>query len=88
MLPTHLQVDDTLLFGLTTRQLDRLAIGASVAYEVHAGHQCQPLLGFLDGSRLSDELEERADGFKHQLLAVPLAMAAALHHRTQAAERS
>ena len=31
-LPTHLQVDDTL--GLTARQLVRLAVGASLAYQV------------------------------------------------------
>src|SRR4051794_32613881 len=31
-LPTHLQVEDTLLLGLTVRQLLRLLIGASLAY--------------------------------------------------------
>src|SRR5262245_58409558 len=31
-LPTHLDVQDTLIFGLTARQLVRLAIGASIAY--------------------------------------------------------
>lgn len=33
-LPTHLQVEDNLLLGLTARQLVRLAVGASLAYEV------------------------------------------------------
>jgi hypothetical protein len=33
-LPTHLQVDDALLLGLTARQLVRLAVGASLAYEL------------------------------------------------------
>ena len=33
-LPTHLDVQDTLLFGLTARQLVRLAVGASVAYAI------------------------------------------------------
>jgi hypothetical protein len=33
-LPTHLDVQDTLLFGLTVRQLVRLAVGASVAYAI------------------------------------------------------
>ena len=31
-LPTHLQVEDQLIAGLTARQLVRLAIGASLAY--------------------------------------------------------
>ena len=31
-LPTHLQVEDALLLGLTPRQLVRLAVGASLAY--------------------------------------------------------
>ena len=31
-LPTHLQVEDTLLAGLTARQLVRLMLGASLAY--------------------------------------------------------
>src|SRR5918911_961465 len=31
-LPTHLQVEDTLLLGLSARQLLRLLIGASLAY--------------------------------------------------------
>ena len=31
-LPTHLQVEDTLILGLTARQLVRLMIGASLAY--------------------------------------------------------
>ena len=31
-LPTHLQVEDQLIAGLTARQLLRLAIGASLAY--------------------------------------------------------
>jgi hypothetical protein len=31
-LPTHLQVEDTLLFSLTVRQLLRLVVGASLAY--------------------------------------------------------
>jgi len=31
-LPTHLQVEDTLLFGLTVRQLLRLVVCASLAY--------------------------------------------------------
>jgi PrgI family protein len=31
-LPTHLQVEDTLLPGLTARQLLRLLVGASLAY--------------------------------------------------------
>jgi PrgI family protein len=30
-LPTHLDVQDTLIFGLTARQLVRLAVGASIA---------------------------------------------------------
>lgn len=30
--PTHLNVEDTLLFGLTPRQLLRISVGASVAY--------------------------------------------------------
>jgi hypothetical protein len=127
-----MQVADNLLLGLTARQFVRLAVGASLAYEVwdigsalpagvrlaltaclvvsflknergaededlpieapaipimvqsavrygfilmrsrcppmaalgdHAfqpGHQCQPLLGFLEGGCLSDELEVRA----------------------------
>jgi PrgI family protein len=33
-LPTHLQVEDQLLAGLTARQLLRLVIGASLAYGV------------------------------------------------------
>jgi PrgI family protein len=33
-LPTHLQVEDQLIAGLTARQLVRLMIGASVAYGV------------------------------------------------------
>ena len=33
-LPTHLQVDDTLLLGLTARQLVRITVAASVAYEL------------------------------------------------------
>jgi len=33
-LPTHLDVQDTLLFGLTARQLLRLALAASVAYAI------------------------------------------------------
>jgi hypothetical protein len=33
-LPTHLQVEDNLLLGLTARQLVRAAVGASLAYEV------------------------------------------------------
>ena len=33
-LPTHLQVEDNLLLGRTARQLVRLAVGASLAYEV------------------------------------------------------
>jgi len=33
-LPTHLQVEDRLIAGLTVRQLLRLAIGASLAYGV------------------------------------------------------
>jgi hypothetical protein len=33
-LPTHLDVQDTLLFGLTARQLVRLAVGASIAYAI------------------------------------------------------
>ncbi len=33
-LPTHLQVEDTLAFGLTPRQLLRLLVGASLAYAV------------------------------------------------------
>ena len=33
-LPTHLQVEDQLIAGLTARQLLRLAIGASLAYGV------------------------------------------------------
>jgi hypothetical protein len=32
--PTHLNVEDTLIFGLTPRQLLRIAIGASLAYAV------------------------------------------------------
>jgi hypothetical protein len=31
-LPTHLQVEDTLILGLTARQLVRLMLGASLAY--------------------------------------------------------
>ena len=31
-LPTHLQVEDTLIAGLTARQLVRLMLGASLAY--------------------------------------------------------
>ena len=31
-LPTHLQVEDTLILGLTARQLVRLMIGAALAY--------------------------------------------------------
>jgi hypothetical protein len=31
-LPTHLQVEDVLIAGLTTRQLVRLMVGASLAY--------------------------------------------------------
>jgi PrgI family protein len=31
-LPTHLQVEDTLIVGLTARQLLRLLVGASLAY--------------------------------------------------------
>ena len=31
-LPTHLQVEDVLLIGLTARQLLRLTVGASLAY--------------------------------------------------------
>src|SRR4051794_19152180 len=30
--PTHLDVQDALIFGLTARQLVRLAVGASIAY--------------------------------------------------------
>jgi hypothetical protein len=33
-LPTHLEVEDQLIAGLTVRQLVRLAIGASLAYGV------------------------------------------------------
>src|SRR5947209_7533611 len=33
-LPTHLQVEDNLLLGLTARQLVRVAVSASLAYEV------------------------------------------------------
>jgi PrgI family protein len=32
--PTHLNVEDTLIFGLTPRQLLRISIGASLAYAV------------------------------------------------------
>ena len=35
-----------------------------------AGHQCQPLLGFVDGGRLSDELDDRVAGSKHRLEAM------------------
>jgi hypothetical protein len=31
-LPTHLQVEDQLIAGMTARQLVRLMIGASLAY--------------------------------------------------------
>ena len=31
-LPTHLQVEDALIAGLTTRQLLRLVIGGTLAY--------------------------------------------------------
>jgi hypothetical protein len=31
-LPTHLQVEDTLILGLTARELVRLMLGASLAY--------------------------------------------------------
>ena len=42
-LPTHLQVEDVLIAGLTARQLVRLMIGASLAYGVwdQAGWQAQ-----------------------------------------------
>ena len=33
-LPTHLQVEDQLVAGLTARQLLRLMLGASLAYSV------------------------------------------------------
>jgi len=32
--PTHLNVEDTLIFGLTPRQLLRISVGASLAYGV------------------------------------------------------
>jgi hypothetical protein len=32
--PTHLNVEDTLIFGLTPRQLLRISVGASLAYAV------------------------------------------------------
>jgi hypothetical protein len=48
-LPTHLDVQDTLLFGLTARQLVRLAVGASLAYALwnQTGALPAPLRGGL-----------------------------------------
>ena len=41
-LPTHLQVEDQLIAGLTARQLLRLMIGASLAYGVWDQAGCLP----------------------------------------------
>ena len=46
--PTHLNVEDTLIFGLTPRQLLRISVGASLAYFVW--EQTSPVV---DGVRLA-----------------------------------
>jgi PrgI family protein len=46
--PTHLNVEDTLIFGLTPRQLLRISVGASLAYVVW--DQTSPLV---DGMRVA-----------------------------------
>jgi len=43
-LPTHLQVEDVLLAGLTARQLLRLMIGASLAYGLWDQALCLPVV--------------------------------------------